>query len=59
MLEIGFSPDVTREIEFNEMGMQGIDYVSLDAPDEIVKEWPRVRRVLYAEQRDLARVVRG
>lgn len=53
--EIGFSPDVTREIDYSEMGMQGIDYVSLDAPDEIVKEWPRVRRVLYAREREFAR----
>lgn len=53
--EIGFSPDVARQIDYSEMGMQGIDYVSLDAPDEIVKEWPRVRRALYAREREFAK----
>lgn len=53
--EIGFSPNVTREIDYSEMGMQGIDYVSFDAPDEIVKEWSRVRHALYARECEFAK----
>lgn len=40
---LGFSREAARAVNYSEAGMQGEDYVSLDAGHAFMSEWDRVR----------------
>jgi len=42
MLRVGFSDEHVKLVRYSEQGMQGPNYVSLDAPYDIVHEWKRI-----------------